>query len=292
MRNTIYTIIFSAIALFTLSGCLSNVPAGHQGVLVNKLGSDKGVDLKTVGPGRYFLTINEELYLFPTFTQNYTWTREIVDGDPTNEEFTIQTKEGMEVTCDIGISYHIEIDKISFIFQKYRKGVEEITDIYLRNMVRDALVAEASMLPVEAVYGSGKADLIAKAQKSVTDQCKEIGIVVENIYLIGSFRLPPQVIEALNSKISATQKSEQRENEIREARAAAEKVKVAADGDAQAILIRAKAQAEANKVLADSLTKEFVVYQTVQRWDGVLPKVSSGSGMNLLITPDLTENKK
>jgi regulator of protease activity HflC (stomatin/prohibitin superfamily) len=282
MRN-LTLIVLGLFVTLSLTGCWTNVPAGHEGVLINKVGSEKGIDLKTVTPGRYFLTINEELYLFPTFTQNYTWTREIIDGDPTNEEMTLQTKEGLEVTCDIGISYHIQQDKIAAIFQKYRKGVEEITDIYLRNMVRDALVAEASVLPVEAVYGAGKAELIARVQKQVTDQCKEIGIVVENIYLIGSFRLPQPVIEALNAKIGATQKSEQRENEIREATAAAEKVKVTAMGEAAAILTRAKAQADANKILAASITPEYVTYMMIQKWDGVLPKVSSGSGMNMLM---------
>jgi hypothetical protein len=39
----------------------------------------------------------------------------------------------------------------------------------------------------------------------------------------------------------------------------------------------AEAQAKANKVLADSLTPEFVQYQAITRWDGQLPKMT-GSG--------------
>lgn len=35
---------------------------------------------------------------------------------------------------------------------------DEITDVYLRNMVRDAFVTVASTRAVEDVYGSGKSD--------------------------------------------------------------------------------------------------------------------------------------
>lgn len=57
-------------------------------------------------------------------------------------------------------------------------------------MVRDALVIEASTLPIEAVYGRGKADLIANVEKRVRDQVEPIGINIERVYWIGNLRLP------------------------------------------------------------------------------------------------------
>ena len=127
--------LFLIAGLMALAAC-TKVPAGNVGIKVYLLGGDKGVDIEEKGPGRHWVGVNEEMYIFPTFTQNYTWAKDCQDGDCTNEELGFQTVEGLAVTADVGISYHIQPDKASLIFQKYRKGVDEITDIYLRNMVR------------------------------------------------------------------------------------------------------------------------------------------------------------
>ena len=135
--NTLRNAVVVIMAFAALSGC-SKVPAGNVGVKVYLLGGEKGVDSEVLRVGRYWIGINEDLFLFPTFTQNYVWTKDATEGSPTDESITFQTQEGLGVNADIGISYHIDTDKVSLIFQKYRKGVDEITDIYLRNMVRDA----------------------------------------------------------------------------------------------------------------------------------------------------------
>jgi hypothetical protein len=61
------------IGMLLLLGACSKVPPGNVGILVNLYGDSKGVQMREVGTGRYWLTPNENLYLFPTFTQTYTW---------------------------------------------------------------------------------------------------------------------------------------------------------------------------------------------------------------------------
>jgi regulator of protease activity HflC (stomatin/prohibitin superfamily) len=256
--------------LLSVSAC-SYVPAGNVGVKVNLLGGDKGVDSEVVGVGRYWLGWNEELYLFPTFMQNYVWTAGVDEGSPNDESISFQTADGMTANADIGISYSIDPEKVSVIFQTYRRGVEEITDTFLRNMVRDALVKQASNKPIEYVYGAGKADLIAAVQKDVADQVGPMGIMIGKIYWIGEIRLPPVVLESINKKNAATQMAMQRQNEVAQAKAEADKKIEDARGVAESILKVAEAQAKANKVLAESITPEFIQYQALEKWDGKLP---------------------
>jgi regulator of protease activity HflC (stomatin/prohibitin superfamily) len=270
---------FAALALIgvSLAAC-SKVPAGNVGVKVNLLGSGKGVDQEVVGPGRYFLTWNEELYLFPTFTQNYVWTKEPDATGDEDESISFQTREGLVVNADVGISYSIRPDNVADIFQKYRRSVEEITDIYLRNMVRDALVTEASRRPIETVYGPGKAELMVAVEARVRGQVEKLGINVERIYWVGDFRLPGSVITSINSKIEATQRAQQRQNEVAEARAEADKKIEAAKGEAQSTRLRAEAEAEANKIVSQSLTPALVQYRALERWTGELPRIIGGEG--------------
>lgn len=272
--------VFILLALLGLAAC-SKVPAGNVGIKAYLLGGSKGVDTEELGPGRYWIGMNEELYLFPTFTQNYTWAKDCQNGDCANEELGFQTVEGLAVTADVGISYRIDPSKAALIFQKYRKGVDEITDIYLRNMVRDSLVKNASTMPVESVYGKGKTDLIAKVQDDVSKQTAAIGIVIEKVYWVGELRLPQSVVASINAKIQMTQQAQQAQNQVAKAEADA-RVKIAnAEGAARSLQIISEAQANAIRVKAAAITAnpEIVQMTAVEKWNGVLPTTNAGGAV-------------
>lgn len=250
----------------TLTAC-NRVPAGYRGVIVNLYGSDKGVSEQSVGVGRYYTWWNQELYLFPTFLQNYSWTKE--------QSITMQTAEGLSISTNAGITYKIAPDNVVKVFQKYRLGIEEITNTFLHNQVRDAMNEVASTMTVEAIYGSGKEKFITKVNEIVQKEANLNGIDVEKVYLIGSFELPPNVVESINAKIQASQNAMRVENEVATARAEAQKTIVDAEANAKQIMIRAESQARANQILAQSLTPEFVQYQAILKWNGELPKTNA-----------------
>lgn len=275
--------------LMLVCAACSKVPAGYVGVKFNLYGSDKGVQTQEMPPGRYWLSWNQEMYTFPTFTQTYTWQK----ADGQDESLTFGTVEGLSVNADVGITYAIKPDKVTTLFQTYRRGVDEITNTFLRNMVRDALVKHASTLGIESVYGRGKADLIEAVQTDVAAQVEPIGINVEKVYWIGDLRLPPNVTTAINAKIQATQMAEQRKNEVAQAQAEAAKEVAKAEGDAKAKLTIAQAEAQAIKVKGDALRDNPSVIQlnTVERWDGKLPIYQLGSSNALIQLPTEIQRK-
>jgi len=167
MNRTMKRLSMVAVALcaLLLAAC-DKVPAGHVGVKFQLYGDGKGA-LQELPPGRYWVGWGYEMYTFPTFTQTYTFTRSSNEGRPVDESLSFQTAQGLIVNADVGITYHVDPGKVTLIFQKYRKGIDEITDVYLRNMVRDALVKEAANLDIESVYGKGKAHLIDAVQNDV-----------------------------------------------------------------------------------------------------------------------------
>lgn len=260
------------VAILIGSASRVSVSGGNVGVLFNLYGNDKGVAPEVLPPGRYWLGWNEELYIFPTYTQNVTW--KLVEG--ANESVTFQDKEGTQINSDVGLSYNIQADKAGLVFQKYRKGVDEITDVYLRNMVRDAINSESAKLDVTEIYGSGKEKLMEDVTKRVRAQVTSIGINVEKIYWAGAMRLPSNITAAINSKIEATQKAQQRENELQTATATAQIEREKARGEADAVLIAAEAKAKANNLLQASITPELIEYTKAQRWNGALPQTTGG----------------
>lgn len=262
-----------------ITGCSRvSVPAGYRGVKVNLYGADKGVSEEPVGVGRYWLDWNTEIYLFPTFLQNFSWKDKQAIG--------MQTSEGLSITTSAGITYKIAPENVVKVFQKYRLGIDEITNTFLHNQVRDAMNEVASTMTVEEIYGAGKERFISKVNMIVKDEALANGIDVDKIYLIGSFHLPENVVASINAKIQASQNAMRVENEVATARAeaqktivdakaAAERNVIEAQANAQKITLNATSQAKANRILAESLTPEFVEYQAVLAWDGKLPTMMS-----------------
>ena len=276
--------VLCSIAIFILVGgiygCSSckKVPAGYVGVKVYLLGGSKGVDSEKLGVGRHFIGFNEELYLFPTFKQNYVWTKASNEGSPNDESITFQTKEGLSINADVGITYSVDPTKVDVVFQKYRKGIDEITDIFLRNRVRDTFNIISSNYEVESAYGQGKAKMLEEVNSILKEEMAKEGLLIERIYLIGDFRLPETVITALNSKIQATQKAQQSENELREAEAEAKKT-----------VASARAEAEAIRLKQQSLTPLLVKMRWIEAWEkggSKMPMVVGGGG-NILNVQDV-----
>lgn len=275
-------------SLIFIAGC-HRVPAGHVGVKVHLLGGEKGVDVEPIGVGRYGRSINIEYHNFPTFTNNVVWDIDSGEKKNRNESISFQTKEGMDVNIDVGLSFSIQRNKVVDIFQKYRAGIEEITHIYLRNMVRDAFVKEASSRSINDLISSGKVDMLTAVENDVREQVSTIGINVERVYYIGQFRFPDVVKASIDATIQATQLAQQRQNEIAQAKAVADSQIETARGTAESTLLEAEAKAKANEILAKSVTPELIKYQAVQKWDGVLPKFSNGNGLVPFLNVDTKE---
>jgi len=266
-RTFRYTVLGSITAFLFIAWvfCFKMISPGYVGVVVDLLGDNKGVESKELHVGMHWIAPWRSVYQFPIFEQNDTW-----EGD--REGFNFQTSEGMAVSADIGITYHLRPESIPLIFQRYRRGMDEITHVFIRNYIRDAVNKSASHTRIEDLY-SGKESFFEDVEAHVRNDLAPIGIELSRIYLIGRFHFPPNVITALNSKIEAMQRAQQRDNELREAEAEAKKQVAKAEGQAKCAVVQAESEAKANHVLSQSVTPELIQWQAVQKWDGKLPHV-------------------
>ena len=290
-------IYFGAVLLTTfwivtfIVQCFYFIKPGEVGVTVNMFGSKQGVEDNELNVGMHFITPWKKVYLFPIYEQNHQWTDD--------EKFSFQTEEGLSVQAEIGINFRLVPNRVHDLFCKYRSGMEEITHLFIRNNIRDAINRTASRMKIEELYGPKKEFFFQEVLLLVKKDLEPLGFDISHLYIIGRFEVPLNVMESLNKKIEATQRAQQRENELREAEAEAKKCIAKADGEAKTTLISAKAQADAtlyaaraqaesNNLITKSLTLELIQYHAVNKWDGVTPTIMSGSGMifNLPIKKD------
>lgn len=270
-------IALMALALMLCTGAAcTKIDPGYVGVKVNKWGSDKGVEDTPLTNGVYWVGFTWKIYEYPVFQQNEQWSQNNHEGKTHDQSISFQSREGMALNADVGCVYQIDQAKAPLLFQRFRLGIDEISDGYIRQLVRDTMNREASKHSIDALYGDGRPAFIEEVQKSVAAEVAPLGINVHNV-TISVLRLPPAVLAALDAKVAATQKAIQAENELRQTKAEAQKDVAKAEGEAQALMVAAKARAASNQLISASLTPLLIERNRIEKWDGRLPQVSGGA---------------
>ncbi len=89
----------------------------------------------------------------------------------------------------------------------------------------------------------------------------------------------------MSGSACATQRAQEAQNKVAQSRAEAEQRVAEANGIAQSVLIKAKAQADANRILNESLTPMLIQYEGLQRWNGTLPLMTGGGAIPMVQLP-------
>lgn len=257
MKSKIIYCLMAFFLCLSVTSCCEKVDAGCEGIKVNLYGSDKGVDDVSLVTGMvWYNPWTTTIYEYPTYVQT-------VDYDP----FTINAKDGSEFTVDPTISLKIVDGKSPEVFRKYRKELSQVIDGTLYNYVKDAFRVQLNKFTTDDIVS--KRDSIENA----IEKHLSAALIKENFQLeqlTSGLKYPNTIVDAVNAKNKAIQDAMKVQNEVAVAKAEAEKV-----------LVRAKAESEANKLREQALTPAILQKMWIEKWDGKLPTVNSGSNMML-----------
>jgi regulator of protease activity HflC (stomatin/prohibitin superfamily) len=294
-----------AIAVIALIGCsiffnyiasVTRIGAGYVGVEVVLSGSQRGASEIPVRTGWVFYSpLRSQIIEFPTFVQTVKWTHDLSEGRATNEQMSFNSKEGMEIYSDVSLSYAIDPKRVPDFYVKYRvNDLDLFTHGILRDVVRNSLNEVASTYNVEQIYGEQKAEFLNKVQVLIQQKMEPVGVMIQQFGFIGAPRVPTVIAEAITSKAQAIQDAERARNELAKTQAEAAKTVAAAEGEAKAAVTRAQGEAEANRIRQTSLTPQLLELRKIEnqkalieRWNGQLPSVQTGSGGMLMELPKL-----
>jgi regulator of protease activity HflC (stomatin/prohibitin superfamily) len=159
------------------------------------------------------------------------------EGRPQNEEVSFNSKEGMGFTGDILFSYHLGESKVPAFYVKFRSDdLERFTHGFMRDVVRDILNESSVHFSSDEIIGVGKEVMLKEVRDRLNVAMEPIGVVLDQFGFIGAPRPPESVQEAINAKQKATQDAIRAENELRTARAEAQKVIASGEGTASATI--------------------------------------------------------
>jgi regulator of protease activity HflC (stomatin/prohibitin superfamily) len=265
-RPILRYVVVGALALGLLTTTFARVQPGHVGIRANNIAG--GVSPDSLGVGWYFALPGTHIFEYPVFTRSYTWTSSTTEQSDYDESFSFQDKNGLSLKADVAVTYHVDPNRASILFQRYRTDMDLIIAGPLRNAIRNAIVERASQLGVEEIYGTHKSELISSALKRVQHDFAPVGLQVEQLYWAGNIAVPQAVLDQINAKIANEQ-----------AALAAQANIATATANANARIAKAKGDAEAIQVEAQAIrtNPEIVRLRAVEKWNGQLPTYT-GSG--------------
>lgn len=288
LMSIVSLVVTILIALILKSMFVASVSANHVGVEFNRI--DGRVEPIPLTSGWHLMGIGTSVVEFPTFTQTYTWTKSVHEGAPLDESMNFQVASGVVINADLSISYSIDSSKAPVLYQKYKRGYEEITSRIIRNEIRNALNIYGSDYDAEGLLSGGKIKLAEQVRQKINSDLGPYGILVEQFGFVNELRLPTNIQQAIDAKIQATQEALKSEAMLRKNKADAANAVAIAQGQADAKIAAAQGDAKALAVLGESI-KQYgaeaakVKNQTlwIEKWDGKLPTTTAGNNAALVM---------
>jgi regulator of protease activity HflC (stomatin/prohibitin superfamily) len=184
------------------------------------------------------------------------------------------SKDLQIVSADIATNFRIDSSKAPQIYREL--GVNYI----------DNIIQPAEQEAVKAITARFTAEELITKREEVRLEIGDLlkskllprGIIVEDIS-ITNFDFSKSFNEAIESKVTAEQLKLKAERDLERIRVEAEQIAVQAEGKKRAQIEEAQGQAEAIRLLQEELedSPHYIELLTVQKWDGVLPKVTGGA---------------
>lgn len=200
-------------------------------------------------------------------------------------DLTAASRDLQDVNTKIAINYHLTPIMVPSVFRDL--GINYAERV-IQPLEQETNKAITSQFTAEELI-TKRDEVRQKMKDSLKEKLESRGIVVEEVSII-NFQFSPSFSAAIETKVTAEQnalaaknKLEQIKYEAQQTEAAAIGQKnaaiAAAQGNAEAVRLNAMANADAIKLIDEQLKRStnYIDYYKLQKWDGVLPKVTGGA---------------
>jgi regulator of protease activity HflC (stomatin/prohibitin superfamily) len=179
--------IAAFLLVILLFSCITRVGTGHVGVLTlfgKVTGETLGEGIHLINP----LKTNNELS---------------IQTQTLKESASVPSSEGLMMSLDTSLIYHLNPDRASEVFQKIGADYENVVvEPTLRSAIREATASHTA----NALY-TGEREMVGKQiYDQVTAQLNQRGLTVENV-LLRDIQLPATLKAAIEAKQQAEQES-------------------------------------------------------------------------------------
>lgn len=277
------------VGIILLALCTTRVPAGYVAVQYSMNGGVKD-EVLTQGWHLVSPTVKTTLYTVG-IEQSYLTSGNNGDSEG-DESFSASSSEGKAMTIDLTFTYQYQSENVTEVFTRFKgQSGKEVRDSFIKPNIISWTKEVLAKYKVSDILGAERANVNIALTEYLSDKFEAYGITISNVSLI-NIEVDAETQEAINAKITAQQNAETQaiNNQTAIDKAAAEaQVKLTeAQATAEAKLIQAEAEAEANRLLQESLTALILQQEYIDKWNGELPEIMTGSDSMSLLVPSST----
>lgn len=256
----IAVLLIFGVGLNTLSAGLVSIPPNERGLVLNLF---TGVRLPTLTPGVHFIMpVIENVRRYSIGQETYTMSKETSEGEVQGDDsVTARTSDGQEVFVDASVTYRINPETPIELLTRFPNN--DWKGLLIRPQARSIIYNRVSIYKVEEVYSTKRAELQKTIEDEMRTKLAENGIILE-AFLLRNVTFNAEYAKSVEEKQIAQQNAERAKFLVESERQEAERVRVqaqgradaavtAAKGEAEARVIQAKAEAESLELIAEQL---------------------------------------
>lgn len=288
-KGKIGAVLLALVLIFGLIGaviCLERVPAGYVGVVYNMNG---GVDGEVLTQGWHLVAPTKKVTTYSIGIEQSYLTSDDKGDSKEDESFSIPTSDGKTVRVNLEFSYRFDEARVAQTFVTFKgKSGETIKDTFIKPKVIAWTQEVSANYPVTDIFGDKRTAINAELDTYLKEKFNQYGIVIDTVNFT-DISVDNETAAAIQKKVTAQQELElanieaqtakiQAEKDKQVAEVAAEQAIVEANASAEVVRIEAEAEANANKVIAASLTPELIEKLKYEQWNGEVPKVTTSGG--------------
>jgi regulator of protease activity HflC (stomatin/prohibitin superfamily) len=246
-KNTIITVLALVAGVVLIALSVYVVPAGSVGVVTRF-----GAILKVAQPGISLkIPLVDEVNLMSVRTQ-----KDEVAASAMSENLQV-------VTSTVAINYHLDGQHAIDVYQNIGTNY---ADIIIAPALQNTFKSVTAKFTAEELI-TNREEVRLEAENELTALLAPYNIIVENFNIV-NFDFSPEFQAAIEAKQVAQQAVETSKQKLAQA-----------EIDAQTLVTQAQGQADAQKAVNDTgaLTKEYLQYLFLTKWNGELPRVMTGT---------------
>lgn len=176
------------------------------------------------------------------------------------------TKDLQDIQMEISINYAVNVEQAPNLYKTVGKDYK---DIILTPILADTVKNASAEYTAEETV-TKRAELANKIYEKLNAKLNEQGINIINVNVV-NLQFSEAYNQAIEEKQIATQRTLTAQQELEIAKVEAEKKKVQAEGEA-----------EANRILNESLSQENLTKMFIDKWNGTLPTYMSSDTIPFL----------
>lgn len=256
----ILTALIVIVVLIVLGSCISIVPAGHKGVLLN-MGAVSGTILDE--------GINFKIPIVQTVQQIDVRVMKYESENNASASKDLQT-----LNSSIAVNYRVDSSKVDKLYKNIGLTYQNTV---IAPAISECVKDVTSQYTAEELI-TKRSEVSGKMKESLQKKLEERYILVESFNVIDF-----QFSDAFNKAIEEKQIAEQ---EALKAQYDLERIKT----EAEQTVTKAEGEATAMKIKNEQITDEIIMLEFISKWDGVMPLYYGGDGNILLDMASMKNN--